>query len=83
MNVEAMACATPVVGSNRGGIPEVLGHAGTVINPEQTEDFANALSQLLDDATRRSQMGAASLARSREIFDWAAISQAWLHALQS
>ena len=83
VNAEAMACATPVVGSNRGGIPEVLGHAGTVINPEHTEDFANALSQLLHDATRRSQMGAASLARSREIFDWAAISQAWLHALQS
>ena len=40
VNVEAMACATPVVGSNRGGIPEVLGDAGIVVNPEDVEEFA-------------------------------------------
>lgn len=42
-----MACATPVVGSNRGGIPEVLGNAGVLIDPEDTKGFADALGFLL------------------------------------
>ncbi len=83
VNAEAMACATPVVGSNRGGIPEVLGDAGIVINPEHTENFANALSRLLDNPTLRTQMAAASLTRAREIFDWSTIAQTWLQALQA
>jgi len=83
VNAEAMACATPVVGSNRGGIPEALGPAGIVVNPESTEEFAAAISQLLDDPQRRTQLAAASLSRSRELFDWAVIAQTWLEALQA
>ena len=83
VNGEAMACATPVVGSNRGGIPEALGPAGIVVNPENTEELAAALVRLLDNAELRTQLGAASLARAREIFDWTAISLVWLQTLQA
>ncbi len=81
VNAEAMACATPVVGSSRGGIPEALGPAGIVVNPESTEEFAAAISQLLDDPQRRTQLAAASLSRSRELFDWAVIARTWLETL--
>jgi spore coat protein SA len=77
VNAEAMACATPVVGSNRGGIPEVLGDAGIVVNPEDVEQFAAALSNLLEGADYRASLGRAACLRCREIFDWEIIAQLW------
>lgn len=41
--LEAMACATPVISSNRGSLPEVVGDAGILFDPED----ANALSELI------------------------------------
>jgi spore coat protein SA len=77
VNAEAMACATPVVGSNRGGIPEVLGDAGIVVNPEDVEEFAAALSSLLEGADYRASLGRAACLRCRKIFDWQIIAQHW------
>ena len=39
VNAEAMACATPVVGAKRGGISEVLGSTGRLIDPENYRRF--------------------------------------------
>ena len=77
VNAEAMACATPVVGTNRGGVPEVLGAGGITINPEDTEQFSAALCKLLDDRIERARMGAAGLERSRTVFDWGVIAETW------
>jgi spore coat protein SA len=77
VNAEAMACGTPVVGSNRGGIPEVLGDAGLVSNPEDTEAFASALSKLLGDLELRQSLGRKSHLRCCERFDWDAIARQW------
>jgi spore coat protein SA len=82
VNVEAMACGTPVVGSNRGGIPEVLGNAGIVVNPEDAEEFAAALSSLLEGADYRAFLGSAARLRCREIFDWEIIAQHWASLLE-
>ena len=43
VNAEAMACATPVVGSNRGGIPELLGDTWSLIHPVGYCKYAEAL----------------------------------------
>lgn len=77
VNAEAMACATPVVGTNRGGVPEVLGAGGITINPEDTEQFSAALCRLLDDPAERARIGAAGLERSRTVFDWGVIAETW------
>jgi len=82
VNVEAMACATPVVGSNRGGIPEVLGDAGIVVDPEDVEGFAAALSSLLENADYRASLGRAARLRCREIFDWEIIARYWASLLE-
>jgi len=82
VNVEAMACGTPVVGSNRGGIPEVLGDAGIVANPEDVEQFAAALSSLLEEPDHRASLGRAACARVREMFDWKIIAQHWASLLE-
>lgn len=77
VNAEAMACATPVVGSNRGGIPEVIGDTGLLIDPENVPRYTDALSQLLSDPQAQARFGKAALERSRKLFDWGIIASKW------
>jgi spore coat protein SA len=82
VNAEAMACATPVVGAKRGGIPEVLGSTGRLIDPENIENFAAALSRLLASPRECEQLGNAAYERSRQMFDWRLIAARWAALLQ-
>ncbi|HXM63773.1 MAG TPA: glycosyltransferase family 4 protein [Terriglobales bacterium] len=82
VNAEAMACATPVVGANRGGIPELLGGTGRLIDPENTEDFATTLSNLLASPADCKQLGAAAYQRYRRMFDWRLIADGWAALLR-
>ncbi len=81
VNAEAMACATVVVGSERGGIPEVLGDTGYLVNPEDIEAFARALSEVLTNAGRRHQLGRAAYQRALRMFDWKVIAGVWIEFL--
>jgi len=81
VNAEAMACATATVGSNRGGIPEVLGDAGKVIDPENIEGFSVALSEVLANPERRRQLGQAGYQRASRLFDWKVIASKWIELL--
>lgn len=47
--VEAMACGTPVVCSDRGALSEVTGNAAILINPENPYEIANAIKRLLEN----------------------------------
>lgn len=82
VNAEAMACAMPVVGAKRGGIPEVLGDAGKLVDPEDVEDFAATLSVLLARPAQCAALGRAALERCRKLFDWSLIAQNWLGLLK-
>jgi glycosyltransferase involved in cell wall biosynthesis len=72
-----MACATPVVGTNRGGVPEVLGGAGVTVNPEDTRAFAAELSKLLDSPSECVRLGQIGLERARTIFEWRVVANSW------
>jgi glycosyltransferase involved in cell wall biosynthesis len=54
--LEAMACGTPVVASNRSAVPEVVGDAALQVNPEDTEAFADAVARVLSDSALRAEM---------------------------
>jgi spore coat protein SA len=82
VNAEAMACATPVVGSNRGGIPEVLGDTGGLVDPENILQYAEVLSALLSDHGERKRLGRATLERARTFFDWDVIARTWADYMQ-
>jgi spore coat protein SA len=81
VNAEAMACATTVVASNRGGIPEVIGDTGRLIDPEDTNQFASAISELLSDPQQCRQLGQAGYDRCRTLFDWRVIAANWTAVL--
>ena len=76
---ELMACATPLVVSRAGAIPEVVGPDGEcadLVSPGDVGELETALAALLDDPERRTTMGAAGRARVRELFSWRAVAEA-------
>ncbi len=86
INLEAMACETPVVASRVGGIPDVVvdGETGILVGFEPAGDgsgepadpaafhdaLARALSALLADPSRRDAMGRAGRRHVRARFGW-------------
>jgi spore coat protein SA len=83
VNAEAMACATPVIGSRRGGIPEILGDTGRLINPEDIEGFGDAMCALLGNRDYAVKLGRAAYQRCREMFDWQVVAHQWNSLVQS
>lgn len=67
--VEAMACGTPVVCSNRGSLPEVAGDAALVVDPDLPGALADALVRGLTDDDLRTRLRQAGLRRARE-YSW-------------
>jgi glycosyltransferase involved in cell wall biosynthesis len=61
--VEAMACETPVVGSDSGEIPYVIGDGGLVFPEEDVAALRGCLQRLADDAAARVRLGAAGRKR--------------------
>ena len=51
--LEAMACGTPVISSNRTSLPEVVGDATLLIDPEQPGSLSEALRKVNQESTRR------------------------------
>ncbi|HUO72541.1 MAG TPA: glycosyltransferase family 1 protein [Solirubrobacteraceae bacterium] len=69
--LEAMACGTPVIASNRTSIPEVAGSAARLADPEDVGAFARQISDVLGDATLRVELRERGLAQAAK-FSWAA-----------
>jgi len=76
VNLEAMACATAVVGSAVGGIPEVVsdGETGLLVPPDDPAALAVALNALVGDPARAAAMGRAGRERAVAEFGWQAIA---------
>ena len=77
--LEAMACGTPVVVSDRGSLPEVVGDTGLVVTPDG-EAVAGALARLLDDPEAARAIGEAGRVRSLD-YPWSRTAAGWAHAL--
>ncbi|MFQ3658557.1 MAG: glycosyltransferase family 1 protein [Anaerolineae bacterium] len=79
--LEGMACGRPALVSNRSALPEVVGEAGTVFDPEHPDDIANALLLALTDSAWYRAKQAAALARASQ-FSWDACAAQTLEIYQ-
>ena len=74
---ELMACATPLIVSRAGAIPEVVGPDGQcadLVTPGDVGELTAAIAALLDDPERREEMGRAGRRRVEEMFSWRAVA---------
>jgi len=97
VNVEAMACATAVVATDVGGIPEIVvdGETGVLIHMELGPDgqaadpegfvgeLASAVNGLVADPTTAERMGALGRKRAVEEFSWPALAQRTVELYES
>ena len=67
---EAMACQVPVVSSDGGALPEVIGDAGVVVPSKNPEALATAIAGLWQDDNRRHALGLAGRTRIKKLFSW-------------
>lgn len=99
VNLEAMACGTPVVASATGGIPEVVADGetgylvpleqvtdgtGTPVDPDRyVADLTAALVRMVSDPERAREMGEASRHRAAEHFSWTSIAERTLEVYRT
>jgi glycosyltransferase involved in cell wall biosynthesis len=84
--VEAMACATPLVATTGGALPEVVGPDGLAalhVPPGDADALALAIARVLDDERLATRLGLAGRARVLDRFTWRAVAEqtvAWYRA---
>ncbi|MBA7700736.1 D-inositol-3-phosphate glycosyltransferase [subsurface metagenome] len=67
--LEAMACGCPVITSNTSSLPEVVGEAGIMVNPYDTDSLTQAMRQVLTDDRLREDMVRKGLEQAKR-FSW-------------
>jgi len=77
--LEALACGTPVVGSNAASVPEVVGAAGVLLDPDDAAGMAGVLIQLAQDPAFHTQLSRSALQQAAR-FSWQRTAQETLAA---
>ncbi len=72
--MEAMACGTPVVVSNRSSLPEIVGEAGTLFDPYQVDALSEVIYNVLKNRELRETMSKKGLERAK-LFSWEKTAQ--------
>jgi glycosyltransferase involved in cell wall biosynthesis len=72
--LEAMQCGTPVITSNTSSLPEVVGDAGIMINPTDSDQLCQAILDLINNADLRNQLSQKGRDRAQQ-FSWSKCAQ--------
>lgn len=83
--VEAMKAGVPVVAAKRGALPDTVGTAGSLVDPDDAADLARALTEIVSSPERQIRMAAAGRAQAAR-FTWTETAtrmrEAWHLALE-
>ncbi len=71
--LEAMASGTPVVGTNVGGIPEIIDGCGFLVPPRNPRKLAEAVNSILNNQNLGKKLGRLGRKRVEEVYDWRVI----------
>ncbi|MDO9231256.1 MAG: glycosyltransferase family 1 protein [bacterium] len=80
--LEAMKCGVPVIVSNNSSLPEIVGDAGILIDPDKPEEIFLAMKEILENSKLRSDLIKKGLEKSKE-FDWKKTAQKTLKVLSN
>lgn len=67
--LEAMSSGVPVVTSEKGSLPEVVGDAAYIVNPLDIDDIANGIKKVFEDISLRENLSKKGLSRAAS-FSW-------------
>jgi glycosyltransferase involved in cell wall biosynthesis len=82
---EALASGLPIVGSNIGGIPELVEHGknGLLVDPGSPDALAQAILYLADDAELRESMGRRNRLKAERQLEWIQVTRQYLSLYDS
>ncbi len=73
--VEAMSCGIPVIGSNSGEIPTVIGDAGLIFPEGDTSSLRACIKSLIENTVQYQDLIKKGLEKSRSVFSWKVVGQ--------
>lgn len=71
---EAMACELPIIATNGGALPEVVGNAGLIVNTGDSKAIAEKISLLFNDKQLAENYGSKARMRIIEYFSWGKVA---------
>ena len=83
MLIEAFACGVPVVASDSGEIPHVVGDAGIVVGEQDADAWRHTLEHLLTNPARRHDLGERGRRRAADLFAWSVVAAQHLDFFES
>ncbi|MFH1173267.1 MAG: glycosyltransferase family 1 protein, partial [bacterium] len=79
--LEALACGTPVIGSNSTAIPEIVAGAALLVDPNDTAKLAEAMTKIINNDELRQELIEAGIKRAQD-FSWEKCAQETLEIIQ-
>jgi len=75
MLIEAFACGIPVVASDSGEIPHVVGDAGVIVGERHEAGWVEAITRLAEDEILREELAMRGRRRALALFDWPVVAR--------
>jgi glycosyltransferase involved in cell wall biosynthesis len=75
MVVEAFACGIPVISSDSGELPYVVGDAGVIVGERDEDTWVRAMSELIDDPAARLELSRKGIERARSQYAWPIVAR--------
>ncbi len=76
---EAMSCGTPVISSDGGALPEIVGNAGIIVPAGDSQALTESIARFIDHPKERTKMGKAGRQRILEKFSWDVAAKQMTH----